>query len=337
MLALTPTEPRVARLLTRGHRASARHEPRHAQARQGIRRQEIAFAIARVPDGRARSLRRLRLQGLRRRPRRRRSSSRRSSYGHESYVTGVALAGKTLVSGGYDGKLIWWDIDDRRSDPHASTAHAKWIRKVVASPDGKLVASVADDMVCRLWDAADRQARPRAARAQGEDAARLPLDALRLRLLARRQATSPPATRSGTSSSGRSTTGQQVGDARSAGHVHLGPGAAAALDRRHPLAGVLARTASSWPSAASGKIGNIDHLEGKARVEVFDWKAGKQTAEFPGDKFSGLVNRLAFAAGRLVARSAPAAPARASCSSSTWPPRRRCGRRRCRCTSTTST
>ena len=29
-----------------------------------------------------------------------------------------------------------------------------------------------------------------------------------------------------------------------------------------------------------GKIGNIDHLEGKARVEVFDWKAGKQIAEF---------------------------------------------------------
>ena len=44
-----------------------------------------------------------------------------------------------------------------------------------------------------------------------------------------------------------------------------------------------------------GKVGNIDHLEGKARVEVFDWKASKQTAEFPGDKFSGLVNRLAWA------------------------------------------
>ena len=44
-----------------------------------------------------------------------------------------------------------------------------------------------------------------------------------------------------------------------------------------------------------GKVGNIDHLEGKARVEVFDWKAGKQAAEFPGDKFSGLVNALRFA------------------------------------------
>ena len=31
-----------------------------------------------------------------------------------------------------------------------------------------------------------------------------------------------------------------------------------------------------------GKIGNIDHLEGKARVEVFDWQKGERTHEFPG-------------------------------------------------------
>ena len=40
-----------------------------------------------------------------------------------------------------------------------------------------------------------------------------------------------------------------------------------------------------------GKIGNIDHLEAKARVEVFDWKAGKPIAEFVSDK-QGIVNRL---------------------------------------------
>ena len=73
-------------------------------------------------------------------------------YAHESYVTGVALAGKTLVSGGYDGRLTWYDTDAKRV-VRSETAHAKWIRRVVSSPDGKLVASVADDMVCKLWDA----------------------------------------------------------------------------------------------------------------------------------------------------------------------------------------
>src|SRR4051812_33184681 len=32
-------------------------------------------------------------------------------YAHESYVTGVALAGMSLVSGSYDGNLKWCDIE----------------------------------------------------------------------------------------------------------------------------------------------------------------------------------------------------------------------------------
>src|SRR5262245_20809814 len=74
-------------------------------------------------------------------------------YTHGSYVTGVALAGKWLVSGGYDGKLVWWDTE-AGEQVRAVEAHGKWVRKVVASPDGKLVASVADDMLCKVWDAA---------------------------------------------------------------------------------------------------------------------------------------------------------------------------------------
>src|SRR5262245_14382759 len=46
---------------------------------------------------------------------------------HGSYVTGVALAGKVLVSGSYDGKLMWWDTETR-AQIRAAEAHAKWIR-----------------------------------------------------------------------------------------------------------------------------------------------------------------------------------------------------------------
>src|SRR2546428_583749 len=45
---------------------------------------------------------------------------------HSSYVTSVALTGKTLVSGSYDGRLIWWDIDSK-SQVRAVEAHKKWI------------------------------------------------------------------------------------------------------------------------------------------------------------------------------------------------------------------
>ena len=34
----------------------------------------------------------------------------RELYKHDSYVTGVTLSGTSLVSGGYDGKLRWYDV-----------------------------------------------------------------------------------------------------------------------------------------------------------------------------------------------------------------------------------
>jgi WD40 repeat protein len=43
-----------------------------------------------------------------------------------------------------------------------------------------------------------------------------------------------------------------------------------------------------------GQIGNIDHLDGPARVEVFDWQQGKRTHEFAKTKFKGIVNMLVF-------------------------------------------
>src|SRR6516164_7708966 len=40
----------------------------------------------------------------------------------DSYVTGPALAGKPLVSGGYDGRLIWWNAQTR-AQARAVAAH----------------------------------------------------------------------------------------------------------------------------------------------------------------------------------------------------------------------
>src|SRR4051794_10289849 len=49
----------------------------------------------------------------------------RPLYAHESYVTGVALAGPTLVSGGYDGKLTWFDTEGGKT-VRTVAAHARW-------------------------------------------------------------------------------------------------------------------------------------------------------------------------------------------------------------------
>ncbi len=213
-------------------------------------------------------------------------------YSHESYVTGIALAGITLVSGGYDGKLMWCDIETG-DVIRAREAHSKWIRKVIASPDGKLIASVADDMVCRLWDARDGK--------------------LVHELRGHREKT-PHDFPSMLYAVAFSADGKLLATGDKVGHIVVwdvatGKELAAVeapvmytwdkVQRLHSIGGV--RSVAFSPDGKQlavggmGKVGNIDHLEGKARVEVFDWKAGKQTAEFPGDKFAGLVNRLEWA------------------------------------------
>src|SRR5207302_904674 len=67
--------------------------------------------------------------------------------------------------------------------------------------------------------------------------------------------------------------------------------------RRHSIGGV--RALAFAPDGALlavggiGKIGNIDHLEGKPRVEVFDWRRGTHTHLLQGEG-KGLVEHLAF-------------------------------------------
>src|SRR5262249_51920097 len=71
-----------------------------------------------------------------------------------------------------------------------------------------------------------------------------------------------------------------------------------AVQRIHSIGGVrgLAFSPDGTLLAAGGidKIGNVDHLEGKARVEVFDWQKQTKTHEFLNDKFKGLVEKVVF-------------------------------------------
>ncbi|MBA4187022.1 MAG: hypothetical protein C0467_03295 [Planctomycetaceae bacterium] len=213
-------------------------------------------------------------------------------YTHESYVTGVALAGTTLVSGGYDGKLIWWDTEAGKQI-RTTDAHAKWIRKVIASPDGRLIVSIADDMACKVWDA---------------KTGKLVHD------LRGHKEKTPNDFPSMLYAVTFSADGNLLATGDKVGHVvvwDVKEGKPLATceapvmytwdkqQRLHSIGGIRSLAFSpdgkQLAVGGMGKVGNIDHLEGKARVEVFDWKTGKQLVEFPGDKFAGLVNKLAWA------------------------------------------
>lgn len=211
--------------------------------------------------------------------------------GHTGYVLGIALAGKQVVSGAYDGKLIWWDSETREKVREVA-AHGKWIRGVVASPDGKVVASVADDMLCKLWNADT-----------GEP----------LRTLAGHEPLTPQHYPSMLYGCCFSADGRLVATCDKVGHIVVWDIASgeklAALEapvmytwdprqRRHSIGG--ARSVAFSPDGrllavgGTGQINNIDHLEAYERTEIFDWREGKRLFEIVGDKFKGLAEAMQF-------------------------------------------
>lgn len=78
--------------------------------------------------------------------------------GHESWVRAIAfsLNGQTMITGGHEGKLIWWSPNEEQPVPLRTVqAHHGWIRALAVSPDGRLLASCGNDLKVKLWSLDD--------------------------------------------------------------------------------------------------------------------------------------------------------------------------------------
>ena len=86
------------------------------------------------------------------------SGKKTSLVGHGSWVWTLAFhpTAGTLYSGGYDGKLIFWEAAAETPTPARTIdAHNGWVRAVAVSPDGNLLATSGNDNLVKLWNAAD--------------------------------------------------------------------------------------------------------------------------------------------------------------------------------------
>jgi WD40 repeat protein len=211
-------------------------------------------------------------------------------YAHGSYVTGVALAGKTLVSGSYDQRLTWYDIDAKK-EIRSHEAHAKWIRGVFASRDGKLIASVADDMVCRLWDVASGKMLHEL-RGHAEQTPHGFGSMLYAAAFSKDGKHLATADKVGKAIVWEVSSGKKLAEVEAPIMYTWDP-----KQRLHSIGGI--RSVAFSPDGktlalgGTGKIGNIDHLEAKARIELFDWRSQKRLAEYVSDR-QGLANHLEY-------------------------------------------
>lgn len=209
--------------------------------------------------------------------------------GHTSYVTGMARIGNTLVTGSYDGSLVWWDHLEG-TPLRKISAHDRWIRRIVATPDQQRIVSVADDMQCKVWDAQTGDL----IKSFTDHATLTPhhypsmLYAVAVSDDGELIATGD---RVGHVAIWDSETFEKLGEVETPGMYTWDPKA-----RRHSIGGIrsLAFSPDGTQLAVGGigKIGNIDHLGGPSRLEVFEWDSEKEPILIENEEKKGLIEQI---------------------------------------------
>jgi hypothetical protein len=219
--------------------------------------------------------------------------------GHANYVSALALvetpAGPRLVSGSFDRSLRWWDLASGQAVHAASDAHAGWIRDVVVIPGQGLVATAADDMAVKLWNAADPGAPALVRTLTGHAVRTPPGHVTALYCLA-------------ASADGQFlAAGDRVGEVR-VWNVTTGELAQVfqvpvlytydPRQRKRSIGGIrsLAFSPDGTQIAAGGigLIDNVDGLQGPLTVELWDWRQPARLATLAADGHQAMVQALAF-------------------------------------------
>lgn len=202
--------------------------------------------------------------------------------GHLSHVSAIIVWRDLVVSAGSDHRLVWWNAQSREKLRTIDEAHPRWIRELALHPRLGVLASVGDDMVCRLWDIATGE---RLTELSGH--AQITPHHYRNKLFA------CVFSRDGRFLATADQTGRVVvWDFESRRQAALVEAPkfyewdySAEVGNGHSYGGVRALDFSpDGRHLAIGGILNTDAAitNGQALLQIFDWQAGKMTAEFTG-------------------------------------------------------
>lgn len=266
--------------------------PRNLRTVRDITRRDILFSVARVPNT-SRLIVASNDNKVYEVDAGQANATPRQLADHGRYVNAVRLAGNTVISGGYDNRLIWWDLANNREIRSIDNAHSRQIRQLAVSPDGTKLASVADDMKCKLWNIAT-----------GE----------RIRELSGHEERTPTGFGSMLYCCAFSNDGTKLATGDRVGHVVIWEVATGrqlssvevpslytwdGVQRIRSIGGVrsLAFSPDGTQLAVGGvgQIGNVDGIGGPSRVEIHDWNRRQRVHEFQGQQ-QGIVNRLIWSA-----------------------------------------
>ena len=211
-----------------------------------------------------------------------------SSGRHDSYVTGLALAGTTLISGSYDGSLKWWDIQSR-SLIRTVAAHQKFVRSVAVTPDERLAVSTADDMVCRVWGTSRRGRLIFELRGHEERTpTHFSLDVIHVRPSRATAANLATGDKVGHIVVWGPGDGRQAGCARRNRPMYTWD----PVQRHHSIGGIrslafFTRRVLSSRSAAAARFRTSTILMVRHSSRFYDWRQAKRTHVFASDQFKG--------------------------------------------------
>lgn len=208
---------------------------------------------------------------------------------HDNYISALAWLDGTIFSSGYDRRIVWTRAESGEKVREV-IAHDGWIRDLVLLPSGQQLATVGDDMLVKLWDAATGEL---------------------IRSFAGHDQKSPEGFATAIYALAASADGQHLASGDRIGHVCLWEVASGKLlarlkapefytyDRRtrdRSIGGIRALTFLPDGRLVIGGLGpvsNVDGFVGPARFEIWDWQSGKMLQRCQ-DKHHAILDHLEF-------------------------------------------